>query len=106
MARRDRRTEREVARARLRELGELARREALAGRLDRADRYVEVARSIAMRTQLSLPRELRRRVCRSCYAYLLPGRTARVRLRDGVLVVTCGSCGRVNRVPYDGRGQP
>lgn len=66
----------------------------------RADRYVGLARRIAMRYQVSLPRELRRRVCRGCDGLLVPGRSARVRVAHGRVTVTCLRCAAVKRYPY------
>ncbi len=103
--RRNKRLERRIARERVRRLFELAEEAAREGRRGRAHRYVELARKLAMRAQTGLPSRYRRRVCQGCYAYLHPGSTARVRLRNGVLVTTCEACGHVNRFPYN-RGSP
>lgn len=70
-------------------------------RPDRADRYVELARTIAMRFNLSLSRAQRERFCSSCYSYLNPGVNARVRVDKGVRRVTCGECGHTDRMPLD-----
>lgn len=102
--RRNKRLERRIARERVDRLFELAEEAAQAGRTDRANRYVELARKVAMRAQTGLPSTHRRRVCNACYAYLHPGTTARVRLRNGVLVTTCTSCCHVNRFPYNRGG--
>lgn len=90
---------REIAEERVDALFEEARQAALEGELDRAHRYVELARRVAMRAQYPLPSRHRRRVCGDCYAYLLPGETARVRLRSGNVSATCLACGAVNRYP-------
>lgn len=65
-----------------------------------ANRYVEIALRISMRTRVRIPRDLKRMVCRDCGALLLPGITSRVRVRQGRqphVSVTCLSCGRVKR---------
>jgi ribonuclease P protein subunit RPR2 len=80
---------------RLFELAEGAR----AQRPDRSRRYVELARRIGMRYQVSAPSVWRRRVCRGCNDLLVPGINARVRMRAGCQVVTCLSCERVMRFP-------
>lgn len=72
-----------------------------------AQRYVELARRIAMRARLSLPREFRRRVCRRCGAFLVPGSSSRVRVRqrrEPHVSITCLRCGRIYRIPL-GRGR-
>lgn len=91
----------EVARQRRAELLELAREAALEGRASDAARYGELAWRLTTRYQLGASQELKRRVCRECRAYLVPGETARVRLEGGKVSTTCTTCGRVRRVPLD-----
>lgn len=93
----------EVARQRRAELLELAEEAALEDRLSDADRYGELAWRLTTRYQLAASDELKRRVCRNCHAYLVPGATARVRIETGKVSTTCERCGRVRRVPLDGR---
>lgn len=67
-----------------------------------AQRYVDLARRIAMRTRTHLPRDLRRRICRKCKAYLVPGATSRTRIRqrrEPHVATTCLSCGHTTRIP-------
>ena len=89
-----------IAEERICRLTDLAREAARSGDDDRARRYVRLARRIAERHRLRLPKRLSRAVCRACDRYLLPGRNARVRTRDGHVVVTC-DCGHQTRYPYD-----
>lgn len=89
-----------IAAERIRRLRELARDATVDGHEDRARRYVRRARRLAERNRLSLPAEFTRSTCDSCDVYLRPGRNARVRLRDGHVVVTCG-CGEQSRYPYE-----
>ncbi|MBN2110922.1 MAG: ribonuclease P [Methanosarcinaceae archaeon] len=63
----------------------------------RSDRYVSLARKIGMRYRVSIPPELKRRMCKGCGSYLTPGANCRVRLRGGILVITCMKCGRIQR---------
>lgn len=67
---------------------------------ERSDRYVFIARKIGMRYRVRLPGELKRRVCKRCYCYLVPGSNSRVRLRDNYVVITCLKCGNQMRYPY------
>lgn len=90
-----------IAAERIDRLHALARAAAQEGDDDRAREYVRLARRIAERNRLRLPREFTRFTCDACDAYLLPGHNARVRLRDGHVVVTC-DCGAQSRYPYDG----
>jgi ribonuclease P protein subunit RPR2 len=65
-----------------------------------ADRYVALARRIGTRHRVRIPKEYRRRMCKKCGAYLVPGVNSRTRL-DGVNVVrTCMACGDIKREPY------
>ena len=94
-----------VAAERISELFTLAGKEATAGRLDLADRYVLLARRIGMRYNVRLPREYAELHCRGCSRYWVEGRTVRTRLRSGHQVRTCLYCGRDRRVviPRAGR---
>jgi ribonuclease P protein subunit RPR2 len=72
---------------------------ALRGRIDLADRYVELARTVGMRYNVTVPAAMRRRACRGCHGYLLPGTTSRNRLNRGRMTITCLRCGHVTRIP-------
>jgi ribonuclease P protein subunit RPR2 len=89
-----------IAAERIKRLSELASEAAASGETDRAREYVRLARRIAERNRLPLPRELKRFTCDRCAAYLRPGRNARVRVEDGRVVITCG-CGAHSRYPYN-----
>mgnify|MGYP006272837399 FL=1 len=91
-----------VATERIDRLHELAREASAECNDERARRYVRRARRIAERNRLRLPRRFVRYTCDRCDAYLRPGKNARVRLRNGHLVVTC-DCGEHRRFPYDDR---
>lgn len=80
-----------IAKERISELFRQARL-AFAGHPERSNRYVELARRIAMRQRVRIDREFRRQYCHHCYAFLVPGCNMRVRVHDGNVVVTCGSC--------------
>ena len=66
----------------------------------RANRYVAIARKLAMKHNVKLPPSIKRRICSHCYSYLQPGQTARVRLRNKKLVWYCFSCKKHKRIPY------
>ncbi len=95
-----------TARERIDYLFELAHLEAAKGLgegegdLELAHRSVRLARFIGMRYNLRLSPEQKLRMCRHCHAFLWPGRTARVRLRQGTMTVQCQQCGRQNRRGY------
>ena len=89
-----------IAEARVERLHELARGAARDGEFDRARSYVRRARRVAERHRLRLPRRFKWLTCDDCDTYLLAGRNARVRTRDGHVVVTC-DCGEQARYPYE-----
>lgn len=91
-----------IAAERIDRLADLARAAAHDGDDERAREYVRLARRIAERNRLEVPKGLRRRTCDRCDRYLVPGQTARVRTRDGHVVVTC-ECGAHSRYPYENR---
>jgi ribonuclease P protein subunit RPR2 len=67
-----------------------------------AQRYVSLARKIAMAAKLRLPKEYRRQVCRHCKSFILPGVNSRVRIqqrREPHVVITCLACGGQTRIP-------
>ena len=70
---------------------------------ERSHRYVEMARKLAMRMNVSLPSSLKRHFCPHCYRYLLPGENCRVRTRQHMLVVYCLSCRKYAKLPLRGR---
>jgi ribonuclease P protein subunit RPR2 len=65
----------------------------------KADRYAELAKKIAKRHALRFPRRWKRRVCKKCYAFLVPGVSSRVRIYKGRVIITCLKCGHVVRLP-------
>jgi ribonuclease P protein subunit RPR2 len=64
---------------------------------ERSNRYVGLARRISMRQRVRIDRELRRRYCHHCYAFLVPGQNMRVRVHRGSVVATCGICNKKMR---------
>ncbi len=62
-----------------------------------ADRYVELARKIAMKLQITIPSEHKKKFCNHCYTYLIPGKNCRVRTREGKLVTYCERCKKFMR---------
>lgn len=61
--------------------------------------YIDRARRIAMRDRIRIPRELKRKYCRKCFTYLVPGINARVRIHRGKIIITCLECGNQWRHP-------
>jgi ribonuclease P protein subunit RPR2 len=89
----------DMAEQRITRLFNLAGR-AFPRRPDLADRYVDIARRISMRHRVGIPRELKKRVCKECGSFLVPGENCRVRLDGKNVLITCIKCGTVKRYPY------
>lgn len=68
-----------------------------------ADRYVFLARKIAMKAKIAIPPKYKRRFCKHCYNYLTPGVNARVRTRQGKVIISCLGCKRFMRIPFHTR---
>ncbi len=64
-----------------------------------ANRYVSLARKIAMKVHATIPQELKRRMCKHCYGYLKAGVNARIRTRDGKVIISCLECKKFMRIP-------
>ncbi|WEL23074.1 ribonuclease P protein component 4 [Candidatus Nanohalovita haloferacivicina] len=67
-----------------------------------ADRYVELARKIGMKEEVSIPSDLKKKFCSNCYSYMKPGRTCEVRIKSDKSKVeyTCSKCGNIDRYGY------
>ncbi len=85
-----------IARERIEILFEQARL-AFSEHPERSNRYVDIARRIAMRQRIRIDLEFRRQFCHHCYSFLVPGKNMRVRVHRGNVVVTCHSCNKKTR---------
>lgn len=71
-----------------------------------AQRYIQIARRIAMRTRLRLPKVYKSQICRKCKSFIFPGVNCRIRIqqrRESHMVITCLNCGGIYRIPLKGR---
>lgn len=67
-----------------------------------ARRYVEIALAISRKSGVPIPKQFKLNYCKKCHSFLMPGVTARIRLRGKGkkrLVIKCLSCGRIFRYP-------
>ncbi|MBU1199700.1 MAG: ribonuclease P [Nanoarchaeota archaeon] len=65
-----------------------------------SDRYVHLARRIAMKYKVKLRSPLKKRFCKHCYKYLVPGSNCRVRLNDKSVTYFCEQCKKFMRFGY------
>ena len=61
-------------------------------------RYMRLAETIAKRMDMSLPLDIKRSYCKKCGNPY--GKLARVRVKRGICIVTCGNCNDLRRWPY------
>jgi len=67
-----------------------------------SNRYVAIARKIAMAARMPMPPEYKRQICKKCKILLVQGDNCRVRIRprrEPHMVITCLSCGNKTRIP-------
>src|SRR3989338_10367961 len=70
-----------------------------------ANRYVELARTIAMKHKVRIPALLQRRFCKHCHAFLRPGHNVRIRTKNGHMVYYCLDCKKFMRIGYKPKGK-
>lgn len=64
---------------------------------ERANKYVIQARKVAMKVNLPLGM-YKRKYCKHCYSFLRTGVNARIRTRDGKLIIYCKNCKKYTRM--------
>lgn len=87
-----------IAIDRIRILFKLAQNNAI-NHPDRSNRYVKLAKKIAMKAKVRIPKELRRRMCKNCLSYLRPGKNCRIRTKEKKLIIYCFDCRKFIRIP-------
>lgn len=65
-----------------------------------AKRYVELARKISTRTNTRIPFAMKRKFCRKCNAYLVPGKNVKIRTKNKALIITCLECNALSKLPF------
>ncbi|MBI4141494.1 ribonuclease P [Candidatus Woesearchaeota archaeon] len=67
--------------------------------LSLANKLIKKARRIAMKVRVSIPIPFKRRFCKHCGIFFIPGKTYRVRTKDKKIIYTCLVCKRFMRFP-------
>ncbi len=67
---------------------------------DLARKYIMLARKIAMRLRLRLPKELKRRFCKKCNSYLKSGINCKIRTKNKMIIYKCYNCNNITRIPF------
>lgn len=65
-----------------------------------SNKYASLARRTAMKFKVKIPSEYKRRICKNCHKYLVPGRNCRIRTRKGHMVYYCLNCKNFMRIGY------
>ena len=94
-----------IAKERIGLLFSMAKDEFASGRADLANRYSLLANRLAMKVNLSMPEKYRKQSCKKCFAYLVQGKNASVRLNSEkkMIELKCFSCGFTRRWGYSRR---
>jgi ribonuclease P protein subunit RPR2 len=68
---------------------------------DRAKRYVQLARKLSMRYRVEVPKRFKKRFCKVCNRYWIPGYNLSIRMnkRNRTVVYRC-ECGSVRTFGY------
>jgi ribonuclease P protein subunit RPR2 len=75
-------------------------KEAFDGKPELANKYAKKARRIALKYKIKLPLNLKRKICKNFYSYLVPGKNLRVRTNKGHVVLYCLNCKKFMRIGY------
>ena len=67
---------------------------------ERANRYIEIVRNIAMKLNIHLSTKQKRSFCKHCYSYLVPGSNALTRIHKGRIITYCKMCKKYTRIPF------
>ncbi len=65
-------------------------------------RYIRIMREIGRHYKITLPKEIKRGICRKCNTILIPGKSASVRLASGkrYIVYKCQNCKSEMHIHY------
>jgi ribonuclease P protein subunit RPR2 len=88
-----------IAKKRIIQLFLMAEKMASSGNIILSNRYIEIARKISMRYKISIPKDFKRRICKNCYKYLVPGLNCRIRIYRSKLIIYCYNCKNYTRIP-------
>ncbi|RLG74867.1 MAG: ribonuclease P [Thermoprotei archaeon] len=100
---------RDLARQRAMLLFKLAAEAAERGEVEWSRRYAWLVLRLSQAVRYRLPKNVKRRICKMCRVVLVPGATARVRIRSRGrhvrITVTCLACGYIHRIEFKKPGR-
>lgn len=65
-----------------------------------SNRYVEIAHNVSMKCKVKIAKENKRRFCKTCHTYLVPGNNCRIRISGHKVIYFCTKCKNFMRFPY------
>ena len=65
-----------------------------------ANRYIELARKISMKTKARIPKQLKRKFCKHCYVYFRHGINTRIRTKNSKVIYYCLNCKKYSKFPF------
>lgn len=68
---------------------------------EKAHKLVAQAYQLVLRAKVKLPAVLKRRFCKQCRSFWIPGRTVRIRVGQGNVAYTCLTCKHITRLPLE-----
>lgn len=66
---------------------------------ERSRRCIQIAKRIAMKQRIRIPKRYRRIFCAHCQTIQRPGINSRIRIQHGKVIITCLECGQRKRYP-------
>src|SRR3989338_9747714 len=64
-----------------------------------SNKHIKLTRRLAMKYKIKMPSDLKKKFCKHCYSYLVPGVNCRVRIHKSRVIYYCFSCKNYNRQP-------
>ncbi len=64
-----------------------------------SDKHVQLARRLAMKYKIKLSSSLKKKFCKSCHSFLVPGINSRVRIHKHRVIYYCYNCKHYIRHP-------
>ncbi|MFH1439920.1 MAG: hypothetical protein ABIG89_05105 [Candidatus Woesearchaeota archaeon] len=65
-----------------------------------SDRYVYLARKMAMKYKVKLTSLQKRKFCKHCYSFLMPGKNCIIRITGKTITYSCKICKKFTRLGY------
>jgi len=91
--------QKKIVKERIKQLFEAAEKFQELGR-DYDKTAIRLILRLVQKYKVRLTKEQKMKICKKCYALLIPGKTSVVRLKKATVVVKCLRCGNEKHYPY------